>query len=39
VVTLVALPYQNNSQERTKSDQDPRGSLGNQKPYVVKMRC
>jgi hypothetical protein len=39
VSTLVACPNLNRSHAPTKVDHDPRGSLGNQKPYVVKMTC
>ena len=35
VVTLVAGPNRKSSQEPTKSDQEPRGSLGSQNPYAV----
>ena len=31
-LVVVAVPYRYSSQEPTKSDQEPRGSLGNQKP-------
>src|SRR5262249_16867797 len=31
-------PKKTNSQLRTKSDHEPRGSFGNQKPYAVMMR-
>src|SRR4051812_24045553 len=34
---FVAAPKRNSSQHRTKSDHDPRGSLGNQKPCAEKM--
>jgi hypothetical protein len=36
VSTLVAGPNRSSSHEATKLDHDPRGSLGSQKPYVVK---
>jgi hypothetical protein len=39
VVTDVAFPYFNNSQDATKSDQDPRGSLGSQNPYAQNIAC
>src|SRR4051812_24222361 len=38
VDTFVASPNRISSQARTKSDQEPRGSLGSQKPYAVTMR-
>ena len=37
VVTFVAGPKRRSSQDATKSDHDPRGSLGSQNPYVVKI--
>ena len=37
--TVVALPKRSNSQDPTKSDQDPRSSFGSQNPYIPRITC